>query len=310
MSSKPADLTWDDFRLVKAIADAHGLQGAAAALGMAHSTAFRRLGQIEDALGCVLFERHRSGYAATAAGEEMATLGAGFDESVTAFLRKAAGQELTPSGELRVTTNDVFLIELLTPMFARFRDAYPDIRLEVVVANQALNLSRRDADVAIRATDRPPETLHGRRVARIGWALYGRADALASPPPRDMDGLVDSHWVSLSEEFATLGPVRFVADRIAPERIVYRVNTVMGLAEAIEAGIGIGYLPCFVGECRPSLTRLAAVDETFGDDLWLLVHPDLRRSPRVRAFLDVMATDLAKHRAFLEGSSSPAASGA
>ncbi|WGF89600.1 LysR family transcriptional regulator [Marinivivus vitaminiproducens] len=310
MPPKPAELTWDDFRLVKAIADARGLQGAATMLGMAHSTAFRRLGQIEEALGCVLFERHRSGYAVTAAGEEMAALGAGFDEGVTAFLRKAAGQELTPSGDLRVTTNDSLLVELLTPLFARFRAAYPDIRLDIVLANQALNLSRRDADVAIRATDHPPDTLHGRRVARIAWALYACADALGSPTPAGLDDLVGRDWVSLSDDFAMLDVVRFVGGQVPPERIVYKVNGVLGLAEAIEAGIGIGYLPCFIGETRPGLTRLASVNETFSADLWLLVHPDLRRSPRVRAFLDFMADALTAHRAFLEGRHSPVDAGA
>ena len=152
-----------------------GLPGAAAALGINHSTIFRRLGQIETVLGVKLFERHRTGYALTPAGEEMAAVAERLDEDITGFTRRLAGQEITPAGELRVTTNDSLLIHLLTPVFARFREKCRDIRLDIVVSNRALNLSQRDADVAIRATDNPPDNLVGRRVARIAWALYGHA---------------------------------------------------------------------------------------------------------------------------------------
>ena len=123
----------------------------------------------------MLFERHRSGYAPTVAGEELVAVAGRVDEEIAGFARKLAGRDLTPAGELRVTTSDTLLIHLLTPMFARFRQHCPDVRLDLVVGNQSLNLSQRDADVAIRATDDPPETLVGRRAARIAWALYGDA---------------------------------------------------------------------------------------------------------------------------------------
>ena len=88
---------------------------------------------------------------------------------------------------------------------------------------------------------------------------------------------------------------------IPPERVVYKLNTVLGLAEAVEAGIGIGYLPCFIADARPALIRLAAPNPDYATDLWLLTHPDLRNSPRVRAFLDYLAAEIAKHRKFIEG---------
>ena len=168
-------LSWDDFGLVKTIADAHSLPAAAASrLGVNHSTVFRRLKQIEESLGVALFEKHRTGYTLTPAGEEVAALAAQMDEDIASITRRLAGREITPAGELRLTTNDTLLVHLMTPLFAGFRDAFPDIRLDILIGNQALNLAKRDADVAIRATDKPPETLIGRRAARIGWALYGR----------------------------------------------------------------------------------------------------------------------------------------
>jgi DNA-binding transcriptional LysR family regulator len=301
MIDPSAKLTWDDFRLIQAIAEARSLPGAAERLGVNHSTTFRRLRQIEDALGIALFEKHRTGYTVTAAGEEFVALAARLDNDITATMRKLAGREITPSGELRVATNDSLLVHLLTPFFAKFRQSCPDVRLDILIGNQPLNLARRDADVAIRATDNPPETLVGRRAARIGWALYGASNAL---PGRARSGEIDifaQNWVSLGEQLGGFKLSKWVAAHVPPDRIVYKLNTVLGLADAVEAGIGIGYLPCFIADARPALTRLTPSEPEFGADLWLLTHPDLRHSPRVRVFLDFLAAEIAKYRKFIEG---------
>lgn len=301
MSEAFGSISWDDFHLIKAIADSRGLAGAAARLGLNHSTVFRRLGQVEHALGTVLFERHRTGYALTAVGEEMVELATRLDDDITGFTRKVAGRTISPAGELRVTTNDSLLIHVLTPLFARFQRECPDIRLDVVLGNEPLNLSKRDADVAIRATDAPPETLVGRRVARIAWALYGRAADFPRPEPPALRDLTDRSWVSLGDNLAGLKAVRFVRQHVAPRRVMYRINTVLGLAEAVESGVGIGHLPCFIGDVRPTLVRLAPPDPDFAADLWLLTHPDLRQSARVRVFLDYLAGEIGKSRPLFEG---------
>src|SRR3712207_2972998 len=206
-------LAWDDFKLVRLIAEAKGLAGAAERLGVNHSTVFRRLGQLEEALGTKLFERHRTGYALTPAGEEMAALAERMDEDVATFARKLAGQVLSPAGELRVTTNDTLLVHLLTPMFARFFQQCPDVRLDLVLSNQALNLSKRDADVAIRATDDPPETLVGRRVATLAWAIYGRAADFPQPGSVDLASLFSRTWIALGDNLGAVKAARFVRDR-------------------------------------------------------------------------------------------------
>jgi DNA-binding transcriptional LysR family regulator len=107
--------------------------------------------------------------------------------------------------------------------------------------------------------------------------------------------------VALGDHLGPVKAARFVRDRVAAERIVYKLNTVLGLAEAVEAGIGIGPLPCFIADARPALVRLAAPNPDFSTGLWLLTHPDLRQSARVRAFLDFMAAEIAKRRRFIEG---------
>lgn len=297
-------LPWDDFRLVKAIADHRSLTGAAEALQVNHSTVFRRLGDIEKRLGAPLFERHRTGYGLTPAGEEMVALAERMERDVTDFTRKLAGQALTPSGEVRVTTNDTLLVHLLTPVLAAFRRSYPDIRVDMVVSNQALNLSKRDADIAVRATDTPPETLVGRRVATLLWSVYGRREDFPGIDPKasfDKGRFARENWVSLGDQFGYLKAARFVRDMVPPERIALKLNTVLGLTEAVEEGIGIGPLPCFIADRRPGLVRLCEVNPDFGAGLWLLTHPDLRASPRVRAFLDCAANELVKQRALLEG---------
>ncbi len=301
MADPLRQLAWDDLRLVKAIADAQGLAGAAERLGVNHSTAFRRLGQIEAALDVMLFERHRSGYAPTVAGEELVAIAGRIDEDIAGFARKLAGREFTPAGELRVTTSDTLLIHLLTPLLAAFRQQCPEVRLELVVGNQALNLSQRDADVAIRATDRPPENLVGRRAARIAWALYGDGRSFAPPAGDRPADLRQMPWVGLGENLGSVHAARYLREQVPADRVAYRVNTVLGLAEAIEAGIGIGHLPCFVADTRPGLVRLAPPAPELADDLWLLTHPDLRRSPRVRVFLDFLAAEIARRRDLIEG---------
>ncbi|MER2267480.1 LysR family transcriptional regulator [Methylobacterium oxalidis] len=286
-------LHWDDFRLVKAIADRGGLTHAAEALAINHSTAFRRLAAIEASLDARLFERRRAGYVPTAAGEAMARAAARMEEDVVTFSRAMAGKGVAPAGELRVTAAASFVSGVMMPMLGRFCARYPQIRLDLVVSEEALNLSRRDADVALRASDGPPPTLVGRRLADVAWAIYGPADG-----PRTLE---DRDWVSPSEGVGGGRHARFVRARAGTGRVRLQLNTVLGLADAVEAGIGIGPLPCMQGDGRPGLVRLSGVEPDLASALWLLTHPDLRHAPRVRAFMDHMAEEIAALRALFAG---------
>jgi DNA-binding transcriptional LysR family regulator len=290
-------LAWDDFRLVKAVADMRSLAGAGDRLGVNTSTVFRRLGALEGRLGARLFDRKRGGYTLTAAGEEMVGLATRMADDVVAFERRIAGQDLKPSGDLRITTNDALLHYTLTPILARFRQAYPQIRLDIVSSNEALNLSRRDADIAIRATSSPPETLVGRRIADIVWSVYGRAEEEGVETIAD---LRDRMWVLPGENLTSIRIMRTIRDTVPEENQVYALSSVLGLAEAIEAGIGIGPLPCYIGS-QLGLKRLLPIERNVEAGLWLLTHPDIRSSARVRTFLDVVGSDLQKMRGHFEG---------
>lgn len=295
-------LAWDDFRLVNAIAETQTLPAAAARLGIDHSTVFRRLRQIEAAFGQPLFEKHRSGYVPTQAGEEVVALAARVDEDITAVTRRLAGQAPDPAGEIRLATSDALLLDLLMPLLARFRKACPSIRLELVVGNMPANLSRRDADVAVRATEAPPETLVGRRAGAIAWAAYGHQMLVEAEGATAME---TSAWLTLGDNLARLKAAQAVQASISPDRIAAQFDSVSGLAAGVEAGMGVAYLPCFIGDSRPALVRLAPPVPALASELWLLTHADLRRTARIRTLLDFLAGELAGLRPLIEGDRRP-----
>jgi DNA-binding transcriptional LysR family regulator len=140
----------------------------------------------------------------------------------------------------------------------------------------------------------------GRKVAVIAWAAYGRtADSI--------DGAAaagDSHvrrWVSYSDELADLKAARFLRESVAARDICYRINSVQGVAAAIDAGLGLGYLPCLLGDRIPTLTRIEPIDATLSDELWLLTHPELKKSRTVQAFFDFFAAAIDSQSAFIAG---------
>ncbi|MCJ2142541.1 LysR family transcriptional regulator [Methylobacterium sp. E-066] len=287
-------LDWDEFRFVKTVAERGGLTAAAAQLGINHSTAFRRLEAIEAQLEMRLFERLRTGYVPTPAGLAMIEAAARIETDVTGFARTVAGQGQTLAGELRVTAPVNVATGLLMPILATFCTRYPQIRLDLILAEQALNLSRRDADVAIRASRNPSETLVGRRLTGLAWAVYGRAD-------RAYGDLATEDWVVPGSAVAAGLFAPFIAARAPAERIKLRINTVTGLTAAVAAGIGIGPLPCFEGDADPALRRLSGPHPEIGADLWMLTHPDLRHAGRVRAFMDHLAEAILPLRPRFEG---------
>jgi len=295
-------LSWDDFRYVKAIADARSLGGAAASLGVNHSTVFRRLDQIEKRLGSRLFERGRAGYALTPSGEEMVDLADRVGDDITSFERKITGRDLRPSGELRITCSDTVLLHLLTDVLADFRRVYPEIVLEVVVSNAMLNLSKRDADVAVRAAYNLSDTLASHRVARIAWAVFG---------PKRMAGLsfdlqadpARHYWVTIADHIAVARASKWLKEHGVDERhVVYKINTMLGLAEAVASGVGLALLPCFIGHTASGLARLSPPLPELDGQLWVLTHPDLRNTARVRAFIDFCVAGITKRRKIIEGS--------
>lgn len=298
MHAPQARIDWEDLRLVLAVREAGTLTGAARRLGVDHSSAFRRLGALEKRLGVRLFERARDGYAPTPAGEATVASARRMLEDLSELERRLAGEDLRPSGSIRVTTTDS-LVDFLAPLFGAFRAAHPQIAVELAVANAFFTLTRRDADVAIRPAAEAPEALAGRRVTSLATALYAAPAYVA----RNADRALEEHdWIGLDESLAHLGSARWMQARISPARIVARSSSVLALRSLARGALGVAPLPCYLGDEDETLVRVqAAPIAEMESALWLLVHPDLRRVARIRAFLGFAAEWIEARRARLEG---------
>ncbi len=294
-----SDLAWDDFRTVLAVCREGTLSGAARLLGVNHSTVFRRVNALEEKLGVRLFERLPEGYAMTAAGESVREAGERIENEVLGLSRKLIGRDLGLHGTLRVTAPDAFAIKFLTPHLVQFSHQYPDIRLELSMANNYLDLTRREADVAIRATTTPPESAIGRRLCTLATTVYGASSYLEKKQPEQA---MERHaWLMPDDELAQLPYAKWLRNHFPTARVVYRSNSLLGLFEAAKRGMGIAPLPCFLGDQETGLQRLLDPHEELASELWLLSHPDLRRTARVRALMDFLAEAIGSKRKLIEG---------
>jgi DNA-binding transcriptional LysR family regulator len=298
-------MDWDDLRVVLAVFREGTLSGAARSLGVTHSTVFRRLGAIEERIGVRLFERFRDGYSPTPSGETAAASASRLEDEVVTLERKLSGQDLRPSGTVRLTTTDT-LGALLMRHLTAMRALHPEIQLEIVISNAMANLTRREADIALRPTPAPSELLVGRRVADIAHAIYGSHAYLSR---RDGKDLSAHDWIGLDDTLASTVIGRWMHQNVRATQIVCRVDALPALRDAADAGVGLAMLPCYVGDLAPALRRITprALAEA-RSALWLLTHDDLKRTARIRATLEFLAKALVSERALLEGKrSNPAA---
>lgn len=290
-------LAWDDLLYVLNVGRTGSLSGAARALRVNHSTVFRRIGSIEAHLGVRLFDRHRDGYVPTAAGETVIKMAEQLDEEVIALERKLSGEDLRPSGTVRVTTTDT-LIETVVALCRDFQGVYPEICVELVTGNEFLNLSRRDADVALRPSLTPPEGLHGRRISSIAFAPYGSTSYLALAGG---SGLERAHrWIGVDETLSHLTVHTWLQENVQEDRIGFKASSFLAMRAACVQGMGLALLPCYIADPIPELQRVAPPIESIATDFWLLVHKDIRRTARVRVFIDFAFAQLVKLRPAME----------
>jgi DNA-binding transcriptional LysR family regulator len=292
-------MDWDDLRYFLAIARAGSLSGAARTLGVNHSTVFRRLHAFEARLGVRLFDRLATGYALTVAGDDMVASAEQVDQEINALDRRLSGRDLKLSGPIVVSTADTLAYRFLGPHLAAFHDEYPGIDLELVLATEFFNLSKRQADVAIRPTLSPPDTLVGRRLCGIAFAPYASKEYLKTKGP--VDDLADHRWLGFNDSLSHLAAAKWMRENLPATSLALRANNLIGLLSGAVAGMGVAPLPCFMGDVEPNLTRLYPLDPKIASELWLLTHEDLRNTARIRAFMDFMATSITGDRDLLEG---------
>ncbi len=294
---------WDDLRYLLAVARHGSLSAAARVLGVNHSTVLRRVLSLEESMGVHLFDKLPGGYALTSVGDEMHRVALKVEEEFIAANRRLSGRDTQIGGTLRVTTIDILALHILPRHIAAFRDRYPDLRVDLITAEASLSLTRREADVAIRSTNEPPENLIGRAVSGLAFAVYGAASSLERE-----EGMMDDvndwprhFWVGLDESFDHTNLGHWFKRMIPTNRIGHRVNSVAMAVEAVRAGVGLGLLPCGLVDRNPAFRRLSAPIPEVETKIWLLTHEDLRHMGRVRAFLDFMSDAFAQERDLLEG---------
>jgi len=254
---------------------------------------------VEQTLGVTLFNRRRPGYTLTAEGVELQALCERVELDIVSVVRCVSGSMQGPIGKLRITTSDS-LLHFLTPIIADFKVRHDATTIEVLVSNNALNLARDESDIALRATQRPPENLIGRKLADIAWAPYGRRVAFLHKRST-VTALYDHVWVSYTAHLSSLKAFEHVEHKVAPENVQYRTDSVVGVKDAIVAGLGLGFLPCMLGDRTPGLTRVGPVVSELSDALWLLTHPDIRKSERVKSFMSFCVEAVAKQKNLIEG---------
>ncbi len=291
-------LNWDDLRIVLAIAEHGTLSGAAARLRISHPTLSRRLQRIERRLGTRLFERTPSSLRLTAAGEDMRQLALHLRDDIAALERRIGGRDAGPGGPIRLTAPDAVSEYLLPGILAELCREHTGLTVDLIVSNQVLSLAQRSADIALRITDNPAETLRGRRVGTVAMAIYAARNL---PVPETLGTLSGIPWVGYDAALACSGPGSWVAHNVPENDIRLRANTLLGAAQAVRSGIGCGVLPCFVGGSIPEVVRIGAPLPALSVPLWLLVHPEMDRLPRIRRACDALTAKLRDAAPLLTG---------
>lgn len=272
-------LSAGDLEIVLALVRCATLAEAAARLAVDTSTVFRALQRIERGLGQNLFERSRSGYRAL----ELAHTLACHAEQLEAALEAArsAAQHLPEqvSGSVRITTTDTLLHGLLAPALADLQIRHPLLSYDLHSGNELASLTRRDADIALRATKRPPPHLVGKHVGPIRVALFAAADG-----PIDSYAQVESgkaQWVAPDDALPDHPSVLWRKRHFPKVEPSVRVNSILTVMELVRQGLGVGVLPLFLAQKQNNLRQLTEVLDECQTELWLLTHPESRHLRRV-----------------------------
>lgn len=280
-----------DLELVLALVRGRSLQGAAERLKVDTSTVFRSIKRIEKDLGELLFERGRQGYLPTELGRELAVHAERIETQLQEAREAAARAGSEPAGALRITTTDTVLNGLLLPVLGKFAAAYPQVELELVATNTLANLSQRDADVAIRATRKPPEHLVGSRLGTLPSAIF--ASQLYLNRMRGNLDLDKADWIALDESLADHPSVRWRKQHYPKVQPRYRCNSVLSVAGSVVWGLGVGVAPMFLLKNHPQVRIVEGPVPALETDLWMLAHPDIRHLKRVKLLFDFLRDNLA-----------------
>jgi len=306
------EIDWSDLRVALAVGHAGTLAAAARELKVNATTVLRRLDALEQRLGARLFDRARGGWQPTEAGAVVVELARRMADQADEIERQVLGRDRELTGPLRLTTAFVLMEHLLPQPLADFAAAYPGIEVEVVENAVLVDLSRRqtgaagaagapsgwsrvEADVALRLTVNVAEHLVGRQLGMTHCRAFARRGAPGLPqrvtPLAEL--LRDAPWVAFERDATQRVYDRWMRSALATSRVRVRVDIFDAVAAMLNTGIGIGVLPTFMAARHPDLVAVSEVIPELSVPVWLLTHPDLRQTARVRAFMQFVGDAIA-----------------
>jgi len=288
------NLDWEDLRHFAAVARAGTIAGAARELGVNHSTVLRRLDSLETALGVRLFERLQSGYVMTAAGETLSARLRPIEAEIGSAQRELGGLDEELRGPIRLTTTDTLAHGLLMPILHRFQELHPAVHLQLVVNNSFLNLTQREADIAVRPSNTPPANLVGRKAGVLATAFYASHAYLRSAQRLGIaqDDWPAHRWVAPDESLSHLAMAQWLARHVPPQQYAVRADSLITMVDAARHGMGVSPLLCLLADRERTLERLAEPDPLFHTQLWVLTHRDLRNVARIKALSQYLYEEL------------------
>jgi DNA-binding transcriptional LysR family regulator len=293
-------IDWDDVRYFLAVARGGSVRAAAERLRVNHSTVLRRIAQLEGRLGTHVFEKLPSGYRLTDAGQEVLEFADQMEASSNQLETRVFGRDQSVRGLLRVTLAPTLATHLLMPDFADFARLQPEVEMEILSVGEPLNLTNREADVAIRVVyDRNalPPNLHGLKGPEVFGGVYMSRDLLAAWRAGAPDRI---RWIVMDNydpDWARGGEVRTT-------EVPFRITDGEAQIVAVRQGLGMTTLPCFVGDADPLMVRVPGTDLHRHGTLWLLTQGETRKTKRVRLFTEFVSRRLAAYAPLLVGLSS------
>jgi DNA-binding transcriptional LysR family regulator len=285
------------------VAEHGSLSEAARRLGVSQPTLTRRMSALEGSLGAELFRRGPRGLELTEAGEAVVGPARQMEQEAQALELAVTGRDRALAGTVRITATEGLALTWLTPALARFREQHPRIDVEVIVRNTAVNVLKREADIAIRLGRPRQMELVSRRIGELALGLYASRDYVEEMgEPRESADLARHRAVAFDEDEVHTGAGTWLERAVGGARVVYRANTLSAQLAAIRAGFGIGAQSVFIADRDPGIVRVLPETEV-RLEIWLVTHPGLRRSARIRAAYDFLAEGLVAARPLLAGES-------
>ena len=280
-------MTPGDLEVTLALVRGGTLAAAGVRLGIDASTVFRALQRIERGLGRTLFERTRSGYLATELSTELAEHAERMEVSLEAARSSLEAAPAQVSGTVRITTTDTVLHGLVAPALRSLRTVHPLLSYELHTGNELASLTRRDADIAVRATKRPPQHLVGKHIGPIRVALYAAKKGSARKFADVEAGKAD--WIAPDDALPEHPSVVWRKRHFPKAAPRYRVNSILSVLELVVLGLGVGIVPLFLADGRNDVIRLGEPLDECETELWLLTHPESRHLRRVGAVYSHLA---------------------